>query len=159
MLTIISCLILVSAVFYLYHTKLLDMWIAYVAHGMRSNGAFMRVALNALAGVALLLFSKIWKKKYNDFNSWKSFATINFIMFALLIIFNISTLVDRLTLYLFPLQIVVFSRIKYLIKDKNLKNLYYLFLMLLYTAVFTCLLFALHRDSYIPYNNILEVLL
>jgi len=149
--------ILVISIFYLYYDFFMSKWLSYITDNtFHSSGAFVRMGLNVLAGIALLTFSNSWKTKYNDYRLWKSFAIISFVMFIMLIIFNISTFLDRFGLYLIPLQIIVFSRIIYLIKDKSLRYIYFFTLALLYFFVMTIwLLFAVHRNAWIPYYNIL----
>ena len=69
---------------------------------------------------------------------------------------NITTIADRILLYFYPLQIVVFSRMLYLIKDKNLKNICFLgYILFSFLILFVFLNFGTYSEHWIPYNNLL----
>jgi len=75
-------------------------------------------------------------------------------------IFPFSTAVDRLLLYFYPLQIVVFYRMIKLIASPELKYIYFLMILCMYTTILIIWMkLAIHRDAWIPYNNLLFILL
>lgn len=124
-----------------------------------SAGALIRIAINLVAGISLVVFSKQYKKLYDDYNIHFLIFIISVISFLLAATSrNITTIVDRLILYLYPFQIIIFPRIFYIIyrMDKYLGYLYFIFLILLFSGVlFVWLFFAHHRKYWIPYDNLL----
>ncbi len=153
-LFIVSILVLL---FTLLQNELLIMWRVYVLDAMKSSGGIIRVGLNILASILFFIYYSKWMKFYDDAYIWKLFAYISLVMFIVLLVTGSSTMVDRVMLYFYPLQIIVFSRVVYLIKNKQLKQIYFLALVSLYSGVlFVWLLFASHKFSWIPYRNVLE---
>ena len=68
-----------------------------------------------------------------------------------------SAAIDRLALYLLPLQLVVFSYLPdAFTNDKELKKLIILFIVSYYGLVlFVWLNFGVHSQEWLPYKNIL----
>lgn len=127
---------------------------AYINSDIKSQGALIRVLMNIFPSVILLFYYKKWKALYNDYNFWfifavASIASIFFVSFA-------STAIDRLALYLLPIQIVVFNRLPTLMKEKLNPGTSVLLIVLYYFSVLAVWLnFAAHADAWIPYKNIL----
>ena len=110
---------------YILLPRLEGFYINYFLEQMQSSGAVIRIVINITASIVLIIFAKRYKNIFgeNDFEFWKPFIYISIVMFLFAILLNITTIADRILLYFYPLQIVVFSRMLYLIKDKNLKNI------------------------------------
>lgn len=126
----------------------------YVDAQMQSQGAMIRVLLNAFPAILLLYFRKQWKHYFDDYKFWlmislASLASIGLVGFA-------STAVDRIALYFLPLQIVVFSRLPLLAKRKiPPKITIYLILLFYFLVLFVWLNFGNFSKWWIPYRNIL----
>jgi hypothetical protein len=130
------------------------LWINYVEAQMQSQGAKIRVAMNFVPALLFFIFHKEWKKEYDDYDFWRIIA-IGAIG-ALFMVGFASTAVDRMALYMIPLQIVVFGRLPLLAKAKvsmtktvNLILFYYAMVLLVW------LNFATHAQYWLPYQNIL----
>lgn len=129
---------------------------AYFLHTMQSEGAMIRIFINVLAGFSLLICSKEYKKKFQDYDLWKSIFMVSVFILFFTIFTHTSTIGDRILLYFYPLQIIVFNRIIFLIKNNDLKILQYFYVVVFYWGVllgWLCL--AVHRFAWIPYKNIL----
>lgn len=130
------------------------LWNAYVEQQMYSQGAFIRVAMNSVAAVFLLKYWKQWKKIYPNALLWLwmaygAIACIFVVGFA-------TTAVDRLALYLTPLQVVVFSRLPFLASKEYHPDTMTVWILFGYGAVlFVWLNFATHALYWLPYRNIL----
>jgi len=81
---------------------------------------------------------------------------LTIVVFISTLLTKTTTLGDRLLLYFYPLQVVVvFPKVAKLTSDKALRALYLILLTAAYSAVlFVWLFYAVHRDSWIPYNNL-----
>jgi hypothetical protein len=88
---------------------------------------------------------------------WKLFSVISLFLFFLLFISDASTAIDRIGLYLLPLQLVVFSYLPDMFGNRGeLNQIAILIVLLFYAAVlFVWLNFAFHSYYWVPYNNIL----
>ena len=134
------------------------MYIYYVEKQMQSTGAIIRISINLLAGILLILFFKCYKNLYDDYDINVLMFLISIVAFLLAMVTNITTVADRLLLYFYPLQIIVFPRICYIVNriNRDLGFIYFIFLVLLFSGVlFVWLFFATHRYAWLPYNNLL----
>ncbi|MGB5686992.1 MAG: EpsG family protein, partial [Candidatus Electrothrix sp.] len=131
-----------------------QLWSAYVEQQMYSQGAVIRVVMNGVAAVFLLRYWKQWKQVYPNALLWLwmaygAIACVFVVGFA-------TTAVDRLALYLTPLQVVVFSRLPFLARKKYHPDTMIAWILFGYGAVlFVWLHFASHAVYWIPYRNIL----
>jgi len=130
------------------------LWKNYVDAQMQSQGAMIRVLLNAIPAVLLLYFRKEWKKYFDDYRFWvmvsfASLASIVMVKFA-------STAVDRMALYFIPLQIIVYARLP-LLAQKRLspKTTTYLIVLFYFVILFVWLNFAANVRYWLPYRNMI----
>jgi EpsG-like putative glucosyltransferase len=83
----------------------------YVEAEYQSSGAILRVGLNAVPAL-LLIF---WRRRFGflpeDRRLWLSFAICTLVLLGLLFTTSASTAIDRMALYLLPLQLAVLSRL------------------------------------------------
>ena len=130
------------------------LWNNYVVQGMESQGAIIRVAINLVAAVALLLNWQQWKKTYPNALLWFWMALAALACVPLVVL--ATTAVDRIALYLTPLQVVVFSRLPYLARRQVEPDTMVQAILLAYGAVlFVWLNFAVHARYWLPYRNVL----
>jgi len=157
---IIILFLLIYFVYMLFEARFEHFMNAYIEKRMSSTGAYIRIFLNILAGLFLFLYSKKWKVKFDDYSFWIFFWYVSLFFLIFAITTNATTVADRLILYFYPLQIIVFSRIIQLPSEKSLKFAIFLFVILMYFAVMMIwLLFSVHKDFWLPYGNLLfEVL-
>lgn len=126
----------------------------YIGAAYDSQGATVRIAMNALpAAIYLLLYNK-FNLPQDEKKFWAliSLGAIAFI--GLLIISPSSTAVDRVALYWIPLQMFVFSRLPDVLgRPGNLNINWVLAINGYYAAVLlTWLIFAVHSTGWLPYR-------
>lgn len=85
----------------------------YIAEAMISIGTLPRVAITVLAAVFLFAYRQRWQQVFHDYQLWRMYALAAFATLPALAILP-STSVDRIALYLLPLQLAVWPRIIYL---------------------------------------------
>ena len=130
------------------------LWTAYVEQQMHSQGAVVRVAMNCVAALVLLKYWKQWKQVYPNalFWLWMAYGAIA----CVFVVGMATTAVDRLALYLTPLQVVVFSRLPFLARKEVHPDTTLILILLGYgTVLFIWMNFAVHAQSWLPYRNIL----
>src|SRR5690606_36107432 len=81
----------------------------YVETGYDSAGAAIRVAMNALPAAILILNRRTFPLLPSEKKLWVSMAWLALALVPALLLSPSSTAVDRLGLYLIPLQVVVLS--------------------------------------------------
>jgi len=149
----LAALLSISGVFSEYY----DLYRYYIIDDYQSQGAAIRVAL--LIPPALLFL--MWFKHFNflDMESriWKLFAIGSITLMIGLLFTDASTAIDRLALYLLPLQLAIFSSLPDTIKNApDSSSVLIIFIVILYLMVmFVWLNFAYHSLYWLPYKNLL----
>lgn len=126
----------------------------YVEAQMQSSGAFIRTFMNLIPALLLVLYRKRWQEYFDDYKFWFIIAILSIFSFA--IVGMASTAVDRMALYLIPIQLVVFARLGILMSHQF--NPYYVNLSVIAyygLVLFVWLNFAAHSHYWVPYQNIL----
>lgn len=152
LLTAFLVLIAAALMYYLLLQRSADaMWANYVDADKQSQGGAIRVAMNAVPAVLLLIFRKRLLPDPQERKLW-----LWMIMFALAcipLVVLASSAVDRVALYLIPLQLYVFSRLPRLAKGTQARAMIVLAIIGYYAAVqFVWLNFASHADAWVPYK-------
>lgn len=120
---------------------------------VHSEGGLIRATMNAIPSGIFFLFRRHFAR-YDDYILWKLIAAI--CLLSLPATQMVSTLVDRLLLYLSPIQIAVFCRLPTTVADRSWRTLIVLAIILSYAAVlFVWLNFAIHSEYWVPYRWIL----
>lgn len=122
----------------------------YIATEYSSQGAAIRVVMNLVPAAAYFLFRRRLHFSPVEMRMWGYFSMAAIAMILLLLVLPSSTVVDRLSLYLIPLQLAVLPRLAYLLKSQLLGR----FLVMLYSALvlFVWLNFAVHARYWLPYQ-------
>lgn len=121
----------------------------YIDARYSSQGAAVRVAMNVAA--AALFFMARTRLEFTQSQGavWKSFSLAAFALLVGLFVVPSTTAIDRMALYIIPLQIVVISRGFLLFQKRETGKL----LVVCYSAIvqFTWLTFATHSKYWVPY--------
>lgn len=122
----------------------------YVEAEYSSQGAAIRVAMNFIPAVIFMLFRKRLRFDQAEFGVWNYFSLAALAMPVLLVLVPSSTAIDRLALYLIPLQIAVLPRVQLLFGSRRFGRA----LIVGYAAavLFTWLNFAAHAQYWVPYQ-------
>jgi len=129
----------------------------YIEAEYQSEGAAIRVAMNLLPGVLLLLWPRQFALTAQQLRLWRAMAfTALGCAVALVLLPSNSTAVDRIALYVIPLQLVVGSRLP----GSRLFGIHQSQLLLAVLAFsvaveFVWLNFATHASGWLPYANVL----
>lgn len=128
------------------------LWTQYVEYQMQSQGAKIRVLMNAIPAGLMILWGKRLAPDPQERKLWTWIAL--FALLCLPLVWYASTAVDRIALYLIPIQLFVFSRVPKLAgNDIRLRTLLVLGVIAYYAAVlFVWLNFATHSDYWVPYR-------
>jgi len=130
------------------------LWENYVDVQMESQGAKIRVFMNLIPALFLFALRDRWKIYFKDYGFWRVLA-----LGAVVSVFVVglaSTAVDRMALYMIPLQLVVFSRLPLLLGHRFSSSAVTVMVLLYYAAVlFVWLNFGAHTRYWIPYDNYL----
>jgi hypothetical protein len=122
----------------------------YIEAEYSSQGAAVRVAMNLVPAILFLIFHNRLRLDHEQTNIWRFYALASLVMPVLLFILPSSTAVDRMALYLIPLQIAVLPRLQYLFAAPRAGRA----VIVLYSmaVMFTWLNFAAHARYWVPYH-------
>lgn len=128
----------------------------YGSTAIQSSGVLYRVAMNALAAVIFLGFRKRFEMAEHETRLWRNFSLLTFAMALILLFAPSSTAIDRLLLYLFPLQLVVLSRVPSVLGRERQAAGQLTWGIIVYSAAVQAvfLLFGVAAAGYIPYRTI-----
>jgi hypothetical protein len=121
-----------------------------------SQGAFIRLSMNAAPAGLLLYYRRGFARIMapTDYRIWRAMAWLSIAMFVALLSSGFSTALDRMALYLIPIQLAVFSYLPDVVGKRNGRNTAIVGLILFYYGVvlFVWLNFATHSQYWIPYQ-------
>jgi hypothetical protein len=126
----------------------------YIEAGYQSEGALIRLLMNAIPASVLLLWWKRFSFSENEASLWRWFSIISLVLLVVLFVSPSSTAVDRIALYMLPLQLVVFSYFPEVFGRLRSRNQALVIAVLSYyvTVQFVWLNFAGHADYWLPYR-------
>lgn len=129
----------------------------YVAEGMSSSGAAIRLFMTSLASVLFLLFNKKFGLSSRDLGFWRAFSFVPILLLLILPFFSSSTVLDRLGLYFLPIQTFVAGRLPDALgQTQRSRYLISIAVVLLYgLAFFIWLNFAVNVAAWLPYRSYL----
>ena len=148
-------LLITAALTYLFYHLFLAQSVGrlvtnYIDARYAAEGAGIRVAMSIVPAAIFLLRSKAMGFSERERRVWRNFSFAAFVFLALLIVVRSSAAVDRLALYVIPLQLAVLARPK----SVMLSERFGVVLVIAYSAAveFTWLTFAHHARYWVPYH-------
>ena len=130
----------------------------YVDAEYESRGAVIRVAMNFVPAIlALTLRRRLGFNAYQS-DMWSVFALAAAATLPLALAANFTTAIDRMALFLIPLQIVILPRIPYIFGDRKAVNAQLMIGVVAYSAAvqLVWLVFATHAEYWVPYHSYLD---
>jgi hypothetical protein len=130
------------------------LYVGYVEAEYQSEGALVRLLMNALPAVLILLWRRRFRFAEAEAALWQWFAIISLALLGLLLLSPSSTAVDRVGLYMLPLQLVVFAHFPDVFGRRGRRNSGLVASLLLYYAgvQFVWLNYASHAHAWLPYR-------
>lgn len=131
------------------------LYLNYIQRGYESQGAMIRLTMNAVAGMIYLLLQRRFGISRQATLLWRWIAILAVAMLATFIVApSASTALDRLGLYLLPLQVLVFSHLPGLFGSGRARKLWIAAILSYYASILAVwLLFANNAYAWRPYQN------
>ncbi len=131
-----------------------QLYAGYIDAGLESQGALIRTVMNALPASIFLIWRSRFLLNEAEGSLWGWFSLISLALLVLLLLTPSSTAVDRIGLYMLPLQLVVFSHLPDVFGRPTRRNIYWVTAVVLYYAAvqFVWLNFAVHAHAWLPYR-------
>jgi len=125
----------------------------YVTSGYSSEGAMIRVSMSVVP--AVLFFVSKGRLGFDPFEAklWRNFSIAAFVLLVALFVLPSSTAVDRLALYVLPLQVAIFSRVTIWARA----NIPARIAVIAYSAaiLYVWLNYAANAEAWVPYDSYL----
>jgi hypothetical protein len=126
----------------------------YITQDYESGGALVRVAMNLVPAVLALLLRK--RLGFNNYqrDMWSLFALVALATLVLVVTTSFTTAIDRLALFLIPLQLAILPRLPYALARSRQDNALLFLAVCGYSAAIQLvwLAFATHASYWVPYK-------
>ncbi|MGZ8162345.1 MAG: EpsG family protein [Methylobacter sp.] len=126
----------------------------YLEDNIVSSGALMHVLLNAIPATIYLVFWREWKARFGENDLLPLLAVL-----SILSVFGVSvssTGVDRLALYLSPIQMIVYGSLPFLFGRQDKTMLSSAIIVLHIVIMFWWLNYANTAHGFLPYDNLIS---
>jgi hypothetical protein len=126
----------------------------YVEARYLSEGAFIRASMNLVPAIIYLVLGGRFRLQAAEAKLWRWFSIISIALFAAVVVSPSTTAVDRVALYMLPLQLVVFAYLPDVLGARGGRNTAFTGLVLLYygAVLFVWLNYATHAFAWLPYR-------
>ena len=110
--------------------------------------------MNIVAAVLFFLFRRRMGMTQPELTLWRNLSLLSVLLVAPLWYIESTTVIDRLSLYAVPLQLVVFSRLPYALQKSGVSAPMVSAAVVVYSALvlLTYMSLASHAKYYIPYQ-------
>ena len=127
----------------------------YIQNGYESQGALIRLGMNAVAAVIFLRFQSRFGLPKASAALWRWISILAVALFAAFFLApSASTALDRLGLYLLPLQVLVFTHLPGILGNPRTRKLLVLAVLFYYAAILMVwLVYANNAFAWRPYSN------
>jgi hypothetical protein len=122
----------------------------YIEAEYSSQGAAIRVAMSLVPAALFFMFRKSLRFSPDEHLIWRNFSLAAFGFLVLLVVLPSSTAVDRLALYIMPLQLAVLSRVPGTVIGALPGKL--LIIAYSFAVQFVWLNYAAHAEYWLPYR-------
>tara|TARA_Y100000768_G_C23981715_1_gene686207 strand:- start:2066 stop:3166 length:1101 start_codon:yes stop_codon:yes gene_type:complete len=144
--------------YFIFLADSMDFFIyGYIELDYQSQGAFIRLLMNSLPALIMVLFYKRFNFPPGEKRIWIWFALISLGLMLMFFTFPSSSALDRVALYMLPIQIVTFSYLPDIFtQNKLIKGFLILSIIFYYALVqFVWLNYAVNSWAWLPYQSII----
>lgn len=130
----------------------------YVQSNYDSQGAFIRISMNLLAAGLFLYFRRGIEITSFQMSYWVTCSYLSFLSVAAVFLASASSGIDRISLYLIPLQMITYSRLPILLSSGRNQNISAFIFVVIYAFLvqFVWLNYADNSVSWVPYRVFLQ---
>jgi len=123
----------------------------YIETQYSSQGAAIRIAMSILPATLFLLMPKRFGFSPREEQIWRNFSIVAFGLLGLLFVLPSSTVVDRLALYIIPLQLVILARVPRALFRGAIGRV--VVVAYCFAVQFAWLNYATHAQYWLPYRT------
>lgn len=126
----------------------------YVQGEYNSQGAAIRISMNVVAAIIFMIMRDRLIISSFQKSFWTVCSILSILSVPAFLSFSASSGIDRISLYMIPLQIIIYSRLPYLL-SKNRKAIPSILIGVIgysFLVQFVWLVYADNADSWLPYR-------
>jgi hypothetical protein len=159
---LVAYLLVIVSLIFAYYTVLpasIDQYSrGYMREQVNAAGAQVRVLMDVVPAAIALLFGRRFFWTPEERAVWRTFAILCLIAGAALPFIHSSAIIDRLAIYLIPIQIFVYARIGYAFGLVQRGWLMWTTLVIAYSAFvqFVWINYAVNAFAWLPYRSYLS---
>lgn len=128
--------------------------LGYIRTVYEAQGAIFRIALSALAGSVILFFGRRFFYNPIEARIWRGWGILSLLSLIMLFIVRSTVIIDRLSVYLLPIQIYTFGRLPMALGGHQSQRIWSLLMVFAYAIVlFLWLTLANHAKFWLPYRT------
>jgi hypothetical protein len=126
----------------------------YGQHRVDSGGVTFRLAMNAVPALILLIKGSRSFSPRGEHAFWRALALLSLALLPTMLYLKSTTVIDRLSLYAIPLQILVLSSLPAQFSTSSATRIYPVMGVVAYAALTLLVYFTLgtFANSYLPYE-------
>ena len=127
----------------------------YVSRTYESEGAGIRLAMNLPPALIFLALSRRFTSNEIELRIWRNFAVIAVLSFVAYLFVTSNTALDRMALYIIPLQIFVFARLPNVFSSPTRPSGFLAVAVVAYSALveFVWLNYSNNAQFWLPYQT------
>ncbi|HET8667782.1 MAG TPA: EpsG family protein [Terriglobales bacterium] len=131
-----------------------SLYVNYVEAKIESEGALVRVLMTSIPAAIFLLWRRRFAFAGNEESLWRWLSIFSLLLLAALLVSSASAAIDRVALYLLPLQLAVFSHLPGAFGRSRTSSLLWCIAVISYYFMvqFIWLNFAAHAYHWLPYR-------
>jgi hypothetical protein len=131
----------------------------YLGTEYDAAGASIRLTMNAIPAIIFLSFRNSFALNNSEKDFWTGVSISALVLLFLYFLSPSSTAVDRIGLYLIPLQLFVMSRLPDVLGVYGARNpiIHYLIIMYSLLVLVTWIFFSSNAENWIPYKSFIWV--
>ncbi len=143
--------------YYQFSDRLLGRFETYTNRTYEGGGTVLRLAMNVIPALIFLAFRRRFSTTVSEMRLWSIMALFTCLSMILVFLVSATVIVDRLALYMIPLQILVLSRIPAVFGTGSRQNILFLSLILAFSLILEVAWLNLGRwgHAWLPYRNYL----
>jgi hypothetical protein len=157
--SLITISILIFPILYIFFFQdyVYEMLNLYVYSNYQSKGAFIRLFINFIPSVFFIIFFKQFQCSKIEKNTWFIVSILNVILFVLYFRIDGNAALDRISIYLTPIQIVAYTYMPEILSKRMHMNKFIVFVIILIYSIilFVWINYSVNSVNWLPYNNIL----
>jgi hypothetical protein len=138
--------------YYLLQQKAESAIEGYIGTGYSSSGAAVRVAMNAIPSTIFLIFRRRFVMSDEDRVFGTGLAILGLLFVVALLASPSSTAVDRMALYVIPIQMFVLGRLPGAFGKGSYQGLVLAVILYSFAVMLVWLLFADNANAWLPYK-------